>query len=380
MVYFIPIILAILFANIYDFRKGTQGRMFCFALLCLILICIAGFRYRVGGDTIRYMDNFNSYNVLGQLKASDFDREGVMPLSILFVSLCKTISTDFYVLQFIHAIIVNVIIFSFIYKHTRFIFSTVLFYMVWSYLEFNTEIIKESLAICTILLGIDNLLSKKYIRYYLFCIVALGFHLSAIIAFLFPLFNKLKFNVWGLVAMIGSVGAFTAAYAILPEYFDALNFITEDAETMLQRYYEEESSMGNISTWILYLSQWIILPALSIFFVLKGAYRSSYQFVGLVILAIILSYFTQYSFAFHRFLNYLTPFLWLLLETAMVSIPTVRPFTFLRRQKLFILIVFSIYATVSINLKFMIPGKEDMLKYFPYTSLFNEERIYRPEW
>ena len=354
--------------------------MLCYALLCIILICIAGFRYRVGGDTIRYMESFKHYPDLSDFSKFDYRPDGLMPLSALFFSFCKTISPSFYVLQFIHATIINVIFFSFIKKHTKFIFSTVLFYIVWSYLEFNTEIIKESLAICAILLGIDNIPKKHFIRYYLFCIIALGFHISAIIAFIFPLFYKIKFNIVGLAICLGSMVGFTALYSILPDYFNALNFITEDAETLMQRYYEEESSMGNISTWILYLSQWIILPLLSLLIVSRGAYKTEFTFVGFILLGIILSYFTQYSFAFHRFLNYIVPFFWLLLANAMVSISTVKSFTFLKKQSILIILVFSLYATVSINLKFMIPGKEDVYKYFPYTSLFNEEKVYRPEW
>lgn len=380
MVYLIPVILAIFFANSYDFRKGTQGRWVCYAFLCLVLVLIAALRYRVGGDTIRYMDAFNSYPSLDRIKTSDFDREGVMPLSILFISFCKSISQNFYVLQLIHALIINVTIFYFVKKHTRFIFSTILFYIVWSYLEFNTEIIKESLAICVVLWGFDNLMKKRYVRYYLFCIIALGFHLSALIAFIFPLFYKIKFNFWGILICSVLLIIFTMVYTLLPEYFKALNFITEDAETMIRRYYEEESSMGNISTWILYLSRWIILPFLCILFVRKGRYMLSFPFVGLVLLSVILSYFTQYSFAFHRFLNYLAPFMWILLGTAMVSIPTIKTLSIFRKQSLLLIIFFSLYATVSINLIFMIPGKEDVYKYFPYTSVFNEVNVYRPEW
>lgn len=380
MIYFFPIILAIFFANIFDFKKEIQGRMFCYALLCIILICIAGFRYRVGGDTIRYMENFKSYHVLSQFTANDFQREGVMPLSVLFFSLCKTISPSFYFLQFVHAFIINVTVFWFIKKHTRFIFSTVLFYMVWSYLEFNTEIIKESISICIILLGIDNIAKKRYVRYFIFCIFALGFHLSAIVAFVFPLFYKLKLNFGGIIVFIGSMGLFTALYAALPEYFDALNFITEDAETLMLRYYGDEVEGGNFSTLILYSSQWIILPLFSILLVKKGAYSANYEFVGLVMLGIMLSYFTQYSFAFHRFLNYLTPYFWLLLGTAMASLPTVKVFHGIRKNTLLLILLFFIYATISINLTFMIPGKEDVYKYFPYTSMFNEQKVYRPEW
>ena len=184
----------------------------------------------------------------------------------------------------------------------------------------------------------------------------------------------------GIMIFIGSMGLFTCLYSVLPEYFNALNFITEDAETLMQRYYGEKVEGGNLSTLILYSSQWIILPIVSYLLIKRGSYSSSFEFLGFIMLGIMLSYFTQYSFAFHRFLNYITPYFWLLIGTAMASLPTVKMFKGLRRNTLFLIIVFSLYATVSINLTFMIPGKEDMLKYFPYTSMLNEKKVYRPEW
>lgn len=380
MIYFVPIFFCILFSICYDFNHRNQGRLICYIFLCTFLILIASLRYKVGGDTIRYMEEFKYYPTLFNLKATHFQTSGVMPLCLIFFSFCKTISSSFYFLQFVHAFFINFVIFLFFYKHTRFIFSSVLFYIIWSYLEFNTEIIRESMAVCFVLLGVDKLIKRRYIKYYFFCFIALGFHLSAILAFFMPLFYLFKWNFWGISICFGIIGLITIVYQILPSYFSVLNFLGSDAEVLLQRYYKEEAKTGNLTTLLIYSAKWIVLPVFSIMIVRRGRFKESFKFVGFIMIGMVLSSFIQYSYAFYRFINYLMPYFWMLLGTSVVSLPTLKSFRLLRKFSLLLLLSYLLYAFLSINFQYMVPGKEDYLKYFPYTSIFNEEKVYRPEW
>lgn len=381
MVYFVPIVLAILMAFIYDFHPSRkQGKWFCYVVLCVILILIATLRYRVGGDTIRYMEEFKHYPELSSIKPSDFQIEGVMPLCLFFFAFCKSISSSFYFVQFVHSTIINITIFHFFKQRTSFIFSSALFYMIWSYLEFNTEIIRESLAVCVILWGSEALIKKRWLKYYLFCFIALGFHISAVVSFFLPLFNLMKWKFKYIFVCLIIVVIFSIVYQIMPDYFTALGFLGSDAEVFFNRYYHEEARTGNLTSLIIYASKWIILPIACIICIRWGNYRSSMNYVGLIMYAMVVSYFIDYSYGFYRFINYVMPYMWILLGSAMVSIPTMRMFRHLRSLYIIFSMAFIFYASLSINLQYMIPGKEDMKKYFPYTSIFNEEKVYRPEW
>lgn len=378
MVYFIPFVLCFFFAVIYDFQSNKQGKWFCYALICVLLICISGFRYKVGGDTIRYMESFQRIHLLDSLSYKDMFGEGMMPLCYLFFSTCRSISDSFYFLQFIHACIVNITIFVFIKRQTPFVFCTILIYIIWSYLEFNTEILRESLAVCAFLCGFHYLKKKMWFRYYLWCIIAVGFHVSALLTLVLPLFYFIKFDWKILVICFGAALLSATVYKVAPELLTYLDLIGGDSSLMEARYFSNPLEVKNWHAQALYVIKWFIFPICSFGLVCKGKYCEVYPYFGFVALMMILSSFSFYSYAFYRLINYLMPFIWVLTGLAMRSLPTVfKPFSKMVVTSLSLYLIFSL---LSIYVDYLVTEREDMLKYFPYVSIFEKREVYRPEW
>ena len=112
--YIVAIVLFVLAYN-YDFQANTKGKHASYWLVCLLLICIAGFRYRLGIDTLSYQatfeDNFPSLDQFWNVW-----RAGQLPYEFgysLFTSIFKTLFDNWFVLQFAIALCTNLSFFCF---------------------------------------------------------------------------------------------------------------------------------------------------------------------------------------------------------------------------------------------------------------------------
>ena len=224
------------------------------------------------------------------------------PLSQLFFSLMKVFD-NFYILQLIHALFINVVMFSFIKKSTNHIFLGVFLYFVIFYFYFNMEIIRESIAISFFLLSLNSYYKKKWIYYYLYIIVAILFHSSAIILVILPFFRLSKFNY---------------KYALILLTIFIFSFFFRDIFiNTLKLFYINERISGKIGLYETYtysvygflsiLFLYILLPIFIYFFSRK--YKIESQYYNLLILYVFIGVATGYFYIFYRFINYLTPIL-----------------------------------------------------------------------
>ena len=175
--------------------------------ILLYFTLLIGLRYKVGGDTINYMGDYYWRVPLSQWKYSVLDK--FQPGYTLLCALGKSISPDFYVLQLLHSLILNCAIGIWIYKNTKYIFTSFMAFYLSSYLYFSTEILREALAIMVFLFNYKNIEKKSWIKYYLGVIISCCFHLSAVILFILPFLKKVQFNktyiLLMICALIGSI-------------------------------------------------------------------------------------------------------------------------------------------------------------------------------
>ena len=170
-------------------RIDVNNRWLIFEWLTIILL--AGMRYKVGGDSISYYDDFyNKWPTLNEISSYDRGRYGI--LWVYFIAICKTIVNDFAFLQFAHAIIVNTIFFRFFKKHTEHYFTVIFLYITIYFFRYNTEVLRGALAVGSFLVGYEFLLKRKWVYYFLMCLVAYGFHPESIFTFVVPLLLLLK--------------------------------------------------------------------------------------------------------------------------------------------------------------------------------------------
>ena len=66
MPYLIVFLLALLFTYRYDIKKYAQRKETAYFILFLAAVLLAGCRYVVGGDTVRYMRYWDEYPKFGE--------------------------------------------------------------------------------------------------------------------------------------------------------------------------------------------------------------------------------------------------------------------------------------------------------------------------
>lgn len=386
MLYAFVVIYAMFLVSYYDFHKEHKMyRNLNYSFLCVILILIAGLRYKVGGDTIRYMESFmfemptlDKIRFDGLLGNQYSGGSTYMPLSLLLFSFCKSISNSFYFLQLVCAGFINIVFFWFFKKHTPYYFAAALFFIVISYLEFNTEIMRESIAIAFTVIGMNALLKKKIITYYFYCFIALGFHLSALSAFAFPLFMLIKFNWKSIIICAGICVGVTIIYLRLPNLINTLTIINYGLENNIMRYYNEEANIGNNHMQILWFCKWIIIPLSSIIAIMFSRRKHEYIFWGMVLIFIVYGHMSRYSLMFQRFNNFILPYVWILIGTGMVCLAN--KIRFFKSIGFVYVTIFISFTIICFYLFLLFVDSEGWLKYYPYTSIFNEIELNRPEW
>ena len=372
MIYIIILLFLLAFAIQYDVNNYRVSNTLIF-FWWLIFVLLAGLRYRVGGDTISYMIYYERIPVLKNLEFSKLMSDEYQPFWVILCSFCKSINKDFTFFQLVHAVITNTIIFYFIRKNTNYFFTGILFYFIFYYLYFNTEILREALAVCVFLLSLKYFFSEKWLLYYIFCFVAFMFHISAVILFFLPLFNKLWTN--------RSYFIFFAILLILFILFknyisELINYIPHEgirlkASHLMGALGASANLNGIIYTSVVYIIIPLILIYISEQFV---GYKSSFR--PFLIAYITISLVSIFLSPVYRFLNYITPIYFLFLANMLHELfrySRVRRFRYT-----FVLIVFLLpfsvhLLTIGKNTSDKVPGTRFYSRYTPYYSVLNKK-------
>lgn len=187
MIYLIIILSFIILSYVYDYRGVTRFRLIWWLSMMVVLICVAGFRYQMGTDSIKYENEFKWLQpTLQDLRAEDFKNTRFAPLYIILSAACKSLTPEFMLVQFVVATIVNCTIFRFIWKNTPHTFLAGLLYCFFLYFMLNMEVLREAIASCVFLWSWPFFKKGKWIPYYLLSCVAFFFHVSAVVLFLLP--------------------------------------------------------------------------------------------------------------------------------------------------------------------------------------------------
>ena len=386
MIYLVLFIFFICLSYNFDYLDKKRNKNLYFYLSLIILILLAGFRYRIGLDTVRYEYLHESAPLLSNLNKSAFEDSSFDPLYLILSSIAKTISPDFWVLQILQSILVNTIVFRFIRLNTKNIFLGILLYYVCLYLNFNCEVMREACAVSMLLLGWEYLKKDKIIIFTIFCILACGFHISAIVLLIIPIL-KLT-NLWGLLHINKLtipllIVIFIIATKIQTIFFDQLALLSlGDSFTDKVALYADTALSGNVlnvNGIISVIFRYILLPLLAIINIkksnLSGARNNLEQ---MVLFSLITSVLLIPIAIFYRYLNYFFPF-------AIIAICEIsyRPRFYVMNKFhikgdyfrwyliLFPLLFFSMYGYKSNegNSQY-----KTYMRYYPYSSIITEEK------
>ena len=133
MIYIIVLLTLIVLSYRYDYLKKTKNKKIWYYVTLIVFILIAGLRYRIGLDSVRYEIGYKFYPSIDELTAYDFINSSHQPLYFLLSATARSISDEFWVLQMLHSILVNVVIFRFFRLNTNNVFIAVIFYFIFLY-------------------------------------------------------------------------------------------------------------------------------------------------------------------------------------------------------------------------------------------------------
>ena len=195
--YFIFIALAVYFSIRYDrieeYDSHKQHRLW---LMCVYLICLAGFSYGLGGDKFTYMEEFEYYpDTFAEIKLiilKGLFLRGQMPLWTLVNVVCKLLFHSFYAVQFAESIVINSAICFFISRYThRYFLTLLLYFLSLQFFIFNVEVMREGFALGFALIGMHGWMKGRRWLFVFMILLSLTAHVSAFIALLFP-FSRFK--------------------------------------------------------------------------------------------------------------------------------------------------------------------------------------------
>lgn len=184
MIYFVIFAYLFVLGFLYDICGHERHRMFHSFFALALLVLVSGFRYRVGSDTVVYMDDYKYVHDLWHLDCSDFVNTIYDPAWILLTSIIRTVDGDFWVVQLIVSLFQIGVFAYFIQKVCPSIkFMMFVFYYLFQYTLQNMEVLRESMALSFFLFGVLALNENKLIKYSLFAIMAFMCHKFSFLIF-----------------------------------------------------------------------------------------------------------------------------------------------------------------------------------------------------
>lgn len=224
MIYLLVLILLFFLICRYDIVGDNRHRNFWYYFVLLLFISIAGLRYRLGGDTVNYLEiYYHETHSIFELTFDDIFSSEMEPLYVLLTSIVKTLGGKFYWVQMIQAVIVNGLIFSYFRKYSDCIFTCIFLYALWAYTLFCFEEMRASISLALCLFANDYYLEKKWLKGLSLYVIGCLFHYSTLLLLLTPLFMFLKFNFVGMLFVILALPAGVFAELMLGDYLMLLD-------------------------------------------------------------------------------------------------------------------------------------------------------------
>lgn len=302
LVYIFPIVLCLYGAFVYDRRYLKKGNIL-FYFIVIYLALLAGLSYRVGSDSGYYMDSYSLIPTFENFTMKKMSYSEYQPLYFLLCVFCKSIVKEIWLAHLVQSVIVCFSFSFFLKKLITWKFTGLLLFSLFIYPYFCYEIYKESIAVSIILCGYPYLQKKEYIKYYICAILALGFHFSAIFAFIIPFIIKLKFNIKFFI--IG--GIVTFLYSSLLDFLPF--FITSDFIMGKIDYYSLGLTKQLNDNW--YLDSFlrnVFVPLVTCLWYKLRKQNIPYEWAFCIY--IVLGFGTlDFALLFERPLNYFLPFI-----------------------------------------------------------------------
>lgn len=370
MIYLLIALMLLLLSFRYDICGKKKNRTLWYDVVLVILILVAGLRWRLGTDTPGSLETFYARTPL----LWDISYEGTMvkyPLWGLLNSIVLTCGGRFFVVQLIQSTWLNVLLFKYIRKHTNYIFTCVLIYYLWLYTSLNMEEMKAGMAIPLCLYANDFFLKRKWIKGYLLLLIACMFHFSVFVLLIIPLLYFLRLNKTGIFILIFMffIGFFIKS--LFGDYIMLLEFseeIFDKAETYTN---SEKFSLGmGIYRAIILVVPIIVYTLFSTSYIKKNKKNiCSISYEPCILIALCFLILQINVYVFYRYFHFYAIYCVLIITQA--SVDNIRnnskkfslPLSYVRTIFLFLPFLFSVIW----------PYKGKYYRYYPYYSVIERK-------
>ncbi len=360
MIYIIILLITLFLACKYFSIENVSSTIWKrhYLWLGVLVTLLAGLRFYVGADTANYVDDFKLFPTLDKLSISDFSYSRYRPGYILLASACKSIWNNFLLLQLCVACFSNLVILKFIKDRTSSPFVVMLFYFLLNYIEFNFEIMREVTAVSFALISLGCFEKKKYFTAIICIILANLMHVSAFVALLYPLLLHVKYSKFNFFLTVCLSISIVGIYQIVPDLSLYADLIFGYGDYGARYLNKEINQEYNLNFYIFHFTKYFLIPVMALLVT-----KQNTKYVGFVLAWMLFGILSIVSYAFHRFDNYFSPFIWLLYADAIVAI-----FKKYRIQKV-LLLSFAIVVTITFYQYSLLPigdHREIYGRYFPY--------------
>ena len=363
MIYLFSTAVIFVFAITHNYSNrlgfNDNKKYIAFALLTYV----AAFAYMLGSDTPEYVGFYQHLEPINFLTSNHISQYRYQPGFTIFCSILRFFSNNYLLFQFIHAILVNLVIFRFCNKYSHNPYISLLAYMLINYLEFNFEIQRESLAVICGLLAYDCYIHKRLLLSILYFFLAYFFHFSAIILLLIPVllkFKSSKRNIY-ILALFAAISPWIWRSIPNAELFLLL---TTDGSIYSSYINQEINTDYNLYYYISFYIMNMGIPLVVLFFIKnKNPY---YQ--NLVLAFILFRMLSLFSYGFYRFSNYFVCFYWIALADFLPYICTKY-----KKNKVFVYaVVLSIICFTNQTKLFWYEAESNRYifqRYYPYSDI-----------
>lgn len=358
--------------GIEEYDQHKQHRLW---LMCGYMICLTGFSYGLGGDKFAYMQEFEMYpdtfSEVGNFIWIQFMTGGQMPLWTILNLAAKAIFHSFYAVQIIQAAAINIAVCFMVSKYTRryFLFLLVYFFTL-QYFVFNTEIMREGIALSFMLYGMHFWMNGKKWVFFVMLPLGLMFHISAIIAILFPFaFFKVNWKMLGIAFFAAFLMWLLSDIVLGRVMMSVLGGMGAIVEKILIYSIQASTIFGFLRSAITNL----VFPFIIMFSVLQleeneEMYRKKEKMIAfMMILAVLASAFAGFT----RLYNYSRVFYLIMLADFIYML-------FQYKEHLIIRVGTLVGTALLILAQYLIPYHTTNTHYynffFPYTCILDEDR------
>lgn len=374
MIYLIILLLLLSQVFVFDILQYKVGRNFWWYANLILLIVISGLRWEVGGDSLSYQDAFEKKSIsLVDFFGSGIFTEGWEPGFVFLMAFCKSIYNEFWFFQLVHATIVNVVIFNFLKKYTTFNFLSLVIYFVFNYLYFNTEVLREAIAVCVFIRMYDALKVNNLTKYYGLNFIALLFHYSSLILFVFPFLSKLRLNNRNIIV-------FLIIGFLFPQ-------ILQGIQVILSVLPFADRVLAKLDIYLIYnlningtIFNFVCFVAFPILLVKTVRYKEVFEDLEILYMPYL---FVAMIFVIHsgfgRFINYFIPFMMVGFSQYIYMLASYKRY----RQVKAVLILLVLIPPFAYKINYYVRSTDDLYagttvfnRWYPYSSVFEKESYY----